>query len=140
MVSPLAAAVHTTEPPMVAPSAMLEVTTNDGGAVEGAFVTVTELVTAAVRPSEAYALTASVCGPSLSVVVSSVPSGSPLNWYGITCSVHFTVPSTRKSTWLTVAPLGAAVHFTGPVSAAPFATLDVTTKDDGGGGGGGGGG
>ena len=55
-------------------------------------------------------------------------------------SVHFTVPSIRKSTELTVVPLGVAVHFTGPVSVAPLAMLEVTTKEDGGGGGGGGGG
>ena len=52
-------------------------------------------------------------------------------------SVHFTVPSIRKSTELTVVPLGVAVHFAGPVSVAPLAMLDVTTKEDGGGGGGG---
>ena len=66
--------------------------------------------------------------------MSSAPSGSPLNWYEATCSVHFTVPSIRKSTELTVVPLGAAVHLTEPVSAAPSAMLEVTTKDDGGGG------
>ena len=52
-------------------------------------------------------------------------------------SVHFKVPSIRKSTELTVVPLGVAVHVSGPVSVAPLATLDVTTKEDGGGGGGG---
>ena len=45
-----------------------------------ATVTVTELVAVAVRPSVACALTLRVCAPSLSVVVSSVPLGSPLNW------------------------------------------------------------
>ena len=38
---------------MVAPSEMLEVTTNNGGAVAGPFVTVTELLAVAVRPSAA---------------------------------------------------------------------------------------
>ena len=51
-------------------------------------------------------------------------------------SVHFTVPSIRKSTELTVVPLGVAVHVSEPVSAAPLAMLEVTAKDDCGGGGG----
>ena len=46
--------------------------------------------------------------------------------------VHFTVPSIRKSTELTVVPLGVAVHVREPVSVAPLAILEVTTKEDGG--------
>ena len=58
-VSPLVEAVHTSEPLMVAPSAMLEVTTSDGGEL-ARFVTVTALLAVAVRPSVARAVTASV--------------------------------------------------------------------------------
>ena len=54
--------------------------------------------------------------------------------------VHFTVPSIRELTELTVVPLGVAAHVTEPPGVAPFATLKVTMNDDGGGGGGGGGG
>ena len=50
-------------------------------------------------------------------------------------SVHFLVPSIRKSTELTVVPLGVAVHVREPVSVAPLAMLEATVKDDGGGGG-----
>ena len=46
-------------------------------------------------------------------------------------SVHFKVPSIRKSTVLTVVPLGVAVHVSEPVSVAPLAMLEVTTKEDG---------
>jgi hypothetical protein len=106
--------------------------TVNNGAVAGPFLTVTELLAVAVRPSVACASTLRVCAPSSSVVVSSVPAGSsPLNWYGAMRSVHFTVPSIRKSTELTVVPLGVAVQVSEPLSVAPSAIVEVTSNDDG---------
>ena len=52
-VSPVGLAVHVSEPVSVAPLAMLEMTPNVGGAAATPFVTVTELLAVAVRPSAA---------------------------------------------------------------------------------------
>ena len=73
-VPPEVDAVHVTGPLSVAPFARLEVTVSGGGGGGGGaleFETVTELDTVADRPSVEYAFTDSVCGPLLSVVVSS---------------------------------------------------------------------
>ena len=69
--------------------------------------------TEATLPSERVAFTFSVCEPFARVVVSSwLPS--PLYWYGANFSVHFTVPSIRKSTFLVFdGSVGVAVQTDG---------------------------
>ena len=58
---------------------------NDGaGGGLAAFETVTDDDAVTVSPPVPYAVTASVCCPFLSDVVSRRPAGSPPNWYGAT--------------------------------------------------------
>src|SRR5919204_4890828 len=64
---------------------------------------------------ESYAIASSVCPPFASVVVSSVPLGSPLNWYGACCSVHFFTPSIRKSSRTMPKPDALTVQTTEPL-------------------------
>ena len=69
------------------PAAIEPVTVTGGGGGGGggatAFLTVTPTeVRAREAPDALNAVASSVCEPSASVVVSSLPVGSPLNWYG----------------------------------------------------------
>src|SRR5205085_350342 len=63
----------------------------------------------------------SECEPLASVVVSSLPLGSPLYWYGACWSVHFLMPSIRKSTRTMPRPVAFASHVTEPLIVETFA-------------------
>ena len=128
MPKPVAATVHCTEPLMVAPEAieLVSVTLGAGGGGGGGepeppLLTVTpEEMRPTSEPDEPYATASSVCEPFASVVVSSLPFGSPLNWYGAYASLHFFVPSIKKSIRATD-PEAFTIQATEPPSVAPFA-------------------
>src|SRR5919202_4854252 len=92
-----------------------------GGGEEVVLLTVTDdEARASSTLFESYAIARSVWPPFASAVVSSVPLGSPLYWYGACCSVHFFTPSTRKSTRTIPKPVALAVQTTEPLIVEPL--------------------